>query len=277
MRMIRIKQFSRLLFFIIYFTASTLYLSGCGDKNKETLGKGQNNKEIVVSAAASLSECYTEIARNIKQEKNINVILNFGGSQSLASGIEQGANVDVFASANTNYMNKLKDKNLIEEDKIFAKNALVVCKNSKSNIKVESLKDLGNPSVKLIVGDKTVPVGEYFYTILENSVKENIITEAEKSNIIKNIRSNELNVKDVVGKVLLGEGDVGVVYKTDINDSNKNDLHLIELKEFGMLKAEYPIGILVNSTKEEAAREFVNYMINGSGKEILKKYGFIVE
>ncbi len=79
----------------------------------------------------------------------------------MVTSIEAGAKVDVFASANVKYIDRLNEKGMLAKDKIFAKNILVACKNIKSKVEIKSLKDLGNSEVKLIVGDKTVPVGSY--------------------------------------------------------------------------------------------------------------------
>lgn len=272
-----IKKISRLMFLVITIIFSATYLLGCGDKKIEKMSEQPKKTEIIVSAAASLSESYTEIAKKIKEEKNIDVVLNFAGSQSLVTSIEAGAKVDVFASANVKYIDRLNEKGMLAKDKIFAKNILVACKNIKSKVEIKSLKDLGNSEVKLIVGDKTVPVGSYFYTALDNSIIENNLTEEERYRIIGNVKSNELSVKDVVSKVLLGEGDVGIVYKTDVNDANRHALEIIEFEEFKKLKTEYYLGIVSTSTKKELAEVFVDYTTNGYGKEILKKHGFIVE
>lgn len=271
------KAIKKFIFFNICLFTCMFFLVGCQNENKKIMVQDENSTEIIVSAAASLSESYTEIAKKIKEEKNIEVVLNFGGSQSLAAAMEEGAGADIFASANTKYMDKLKEKGLISEERIFAKNGLVLCKNNKAKVSVAALSDLSNSEVKLIVGDKVVPIGSYFYDSLDKAIKENKISVEEKDAIIKNIKSSEMNVKDVVSKVLLGVGNIGVVYKTDINDSVRKELDIIELEELSDIYVEYPIGIINSSNKKEVAKEFIDYITNGNGKEILKKHGFTVE
>lgn len=245
-------------------------LNGCGaQKPKE--------KSVTVFAAASLTECFNEVGKEIKSDKNINAVFNFAGSQSLVTSIEQGTKADVFASANTKYMDKLKEEDYVSESVIFAENNLVLCKNKKSNVVIDKFEDLSKPEVKIIAGDKSVPVGNYFHKALDNQLSDKKIGQDTYTNIMNNIKSNELDVKSVVSKVALGEGDIGIVYKTDINENNKQDLDIIELKEFENLKVQYPIGAINKSENSESAKEFIDYLTSDKGKEILKKYGFKVD
>lgn len=230
--------------------------------------------KITVFAAASLTESYNAIGKEIKKDKNIDVTFNFAGSQQLVASINQGANVDVFASADTKNMKTLTDAKKVDKDVVFAQNQLVIAKNKSSNVSITSLKDLGKDGVKLVVGDKSLPAGNYFYKALDAAKADNTIDQATYDKIIKNIKSNELNVKDVVSKVKLGDADAGVVYKTDA--TNQKELEAISDKEFSKLQVDYPIAIVSDSKNKEAAQQFIDYVTKGKGKDTLKKYGFTV-
>ncbi|AOR24759.1 molybdate ABC transporter substrate-binding protein [Clostridium taeniosporum] len=241
-------------------------LNGCGaQKPKE--------KSVTVFAAASLTECFNEIGKEIKKDENIDVVFNFAGSQALVTSIEQGSKADVFASANIKYMDKLTKEDYVSDSVKFAANNLILCKNKKSSVVVDKFEDLSKPEIKIIAGDKSVPVGNYFHKALDNQLAEKNINEDTYKNIINNIRSQELDVKSVVSKVALGEGDIGIVYRTDVNENNKENLDIIELKEFEDLKVQYPIA-KIKSSDNENANEFIKYLTSDKGKEILKKHGF---
>ncbi|QAA33624.1 molybdate ABC transporter substrate-binding protein [Clostridium manihotivorum] len=247
---------------------------GCAAKGKESKAAALEKKEITVFAAASLTESFTEMAKNFEKQKNIKIKFNFAGSQDLASSIKAGAGADIFASANKKYMDDLTKENLISKSNTFTKNTLVVCKSKKSSKDIKDLKDLDKDGVKIIVGDKSVPCGSYFYTALDSAVKGGMLKAEEKDKILKNVKSQELNVKDIVAKVQLGDGDVGIVYKSDITEANKKDLDMIKIDEFSKLNVEYPIGIIKSSKNSSEAETFVDYVNSQEGKTILDKYGF---
>ncbi|MCR3761748.1 molybdate ABC transporter substrate-binding protein [Clostridium felsineum] len=230
----------------------------------------KSNKKIVVLAAASLTESFNEIATNFKKDTGISVSFDYAGSQQLESLINQGTTADVFASASTKNMDNVKNSKLVSSPAIFVKNKIVVCENKNSKIKISKLSDLGQSGLNLVIADKSVPVGQYFYKVLDS----NNITSEEKSHILNNVKSNELNVKDVVSKVLLGEADAGIVYKTDINKQNMSKLNTIDLKEFNSITAKYPISVINSSKDKSSAKRFINYVMSNKGRTILKNHGF---
>ena len=272
----------KLTILIISILLVAMFSAACG--NTTAQNQASNNatnatqappKKITVFAAASLKESYTEIGKQIKKDKNIDVEFNFAGSQQLVASINQGVNADVFASADTKNMKTLTDAKKVDKDVIFAQNQVVIVKNKSSKASINSLADLGKDGVKLVVGDKSLPAGNYFYKALDAAKADNTIDQATYDKIIKNIKSQELNVKDVVSKVNLGDADAGVVYKTDAN--NQKELQVITDKEFSKLQVDYPIAVVSDSKNKTAAQEFVDYVTTGKGKDILKQYGFLVK
>lgn len=266
---------------IISILLVAMFSAACGKTTAQnetannTTGNQATPKKITVLAAASLTESYNEIAKEIKKDKNIDVELSFAGSQQLVASIEQGAPADVFASANTKYMKTLKDEGKVENDVIFAHNKLIIAKNKSSKAEINSFKDLAKDGVKLVVGDKSVPVGKYFFTALDNALADKTIDQATYDKINANIKSKELNVKDVVSKVNLGDADAGVIYKTDAN--GQKDLEVIDVNEFSKLQVDYPVGIVKDSKNKDTAQEFIDYITTGKGKDILKNHGFTVD
>ncbi|GFP76022.1 molybdate ABC transporter substrate-binding protein [Clostridium fungisolvens] len=266
---------SKLVVALVGLVAVAINVLGCSKESKNITNN--NDKKIMVFAAASLTESFNDIGKKFEEDKKIGVIFNFAGSQALAQSINQGSPADIFASANTNYMDELKESNKVDDFKFFAENKIVICVSKTSKISVSNFKDLSKNDLKLIIGDKTVPVGSYFYKVLEEQKQKNLIDAHTYDAIKSNIKSNELNVKDVLAKVVLGEADAGVVYKTDINKANKDKVYLVETSEFNNIKVQYPIAKLKASKNKEEAEEFITYITEGKGKDILKKHGFEIQ
>ena len=215
-------------------------------------------QELTVFAAASLREVFQNIALAFeKQHPNLKVHFNFAGSQDLRVQIEQGAKADVFASADWKHMKALATQGLVAEPTVFARNlpVVVVPKN--------------NPA--LVIGAPEVPIGAY---------TENIFTAAEKlqgkvfaEKVRANVRSRELNVRQVLTKVAMGEGDAGIVYKTDAL-TMPDKVEIIDIPASINVVAEYPIAALKAAPHADLARDFVKLVLSKEGAKVLGAAGF---
>lgn len=242
-----------------------------------TAANKENKEEINVFAASSLTESFTEIKELYEMSNaNIKINLNFAGSQALKTSIENGEKADIFVSANLKYMDDLKAKGFLKDYKVFLHNRLVLVKNKNCTFSVKVLKDLSYDGISLVVGDKSVPVGSYWEKVLSNGMEDGTISAEERAKIDANIKSRELNVKDVLSKVLLGEVDFGVVYRSDITKGNEDKLEEIELAAFSKCDVEYPIAILKDSEERPEVNKFYNFLISDEAKEVLRKYKFVV-
>jgi molybdate transport system substrate-binding protein len=268
---IKLKKALSIVLLITFFCL----LAGCGG-NKVSSGKNEEN--ITVFAAASLSESFTELAREFGRQEGygIKVDFNFAGSQTLVTSLESGVKADIFASASLNYMDELKNKGLVSKYEIFLRNRLVLIKNKRSEFHIGELKDLASKGMRIAVGDKSVPVGMYWSKSLDTALKDRTIDQNEKNEIESNIKTKELNVKDVVGKVLFDQVDVGVVYATDLTQSNSSKLEAIELPVFEKHIADYPIAVIKSSEQRASVNKFYEFILSEEGKKIFEKYKFIV-
>lgn len=258
-----------LLIILIFIQAGCSSTQGAG-----TQGQIQ---EITVFAAASLTESFTELASDFEKQEGgkVKVVFNFAGSQSLKASVENGAKADIFASASTNYMEDLKKGGFVDNYSIFAKNSLVLIRNKNSKYAVAKLNDLSAEGIKIAVGDKSVPVGMYWEKAFEAASKDGSITAEEKSSIDNNIKTKELNVKDVVGKVVLNEADAGIVYKTDVTAGVADKVEEVDLTVFSQFSSLYPVAVLKNTENMKEAQKFYEYLLSDKGKAILEKYKFI--
>src|SRR5690348_11058000 len=155
---------------------------------------------LTVFAAASLTQVFPQIDKRPRYQ--------FAGSDQLAFQIQQGARVDVFAAASPKYPEQLYQQGLVEKPIPFATNTLVLIVPRSNPARIHSVLDLARPGVKVVIGDPGVPVGSYTRTVLSNL--------GISAAVMKNVVSQETDVKGVLGKVLLGEADAGFVYATDV-------------------------------------------------------------
>jgi molybdate transport system substrate-binding protein len=239
-------------------------------------GFAEEPKELFVFTAASLTGAFTEIGHLFEKETNISVAFNFDGSQALRTQIENGAYADVFASANTKQMNALKKDGLMNNSSIsiFTKNKLSLIIPKDNPAKVHNLTDLTTPGLKIVVGTKDVPVGDYALQIINKLGNDSAYGPDYKTKVLANIISQETNVNYVVTKVALGEADAGFAYVSDVTEDLAAKVDKINIPDEYNVIAEYPMGLLKESKYPVEAEEFMNLVKSVEGKAILEKYGF---
>jgi molybdate transport system substrate-binding protein len=226
--------------------------------------------EILVSAAASLTDVLKEISTGYQKKSKHTVRFNFGPSNGLARQIEEGAPVDLFFSADLPQMDNL-DKNARLESgtrKNLLSNQLVIIVPVDSKLTISSPKDLLKADVKKIALAETssVPVGVYSSKYLTDEglwdqVKPRVVP-------VQDVRATLASVES-------GNVEAGFVYKTDAAVSKKVRI-VYELPIEKGPKILYPAAIVKGSKRKDAAREFMNYLQSPAAKDTFKKYGFVV-
>jgi molybdate transport system substrate-binding protein len=237
--------------------AALLLVAGCGDD--ATLEGAGDRPELVVSAASSLKEVLGACAPRFG---DADVKLQFAGSDDLAAQIRQGVPVDVFAAADTKLPAALADEGRLEPPVAFATNRLVLAVPADGD--VGGLEDLERAGVKLVVGAEGVPVGDYTRAVLAR------LGPARRDAILANVRSNEPDVKGVVGKLTQGAADAGFVYATDVAAAG-DALRAIDLPD---ATATYGAGVVAGSDEPEAAEAFVDDLLAGGCHDALVAAGF---
>ena len=228
---------------------------------------------LKVFAAASLTDAFTEIGKNFEAANpSVTAIFNFAGSQALRTQIEEGAPVDVFASASGKEMDALLTGKFIAEGmpQIFLTNKLVVILPPDNPAGLEKLEALANPGIKLVLAAEEVPVGNYARQALD--LMNGSFGTDFKDKVMANVVSNEDNVKQVVAKVQLGEADAGIVYTSDAVAAP--DLKTVEIPLQLNVIARYPIAALADSTNPDLAQAFVDYVFSPESQAVLQKWGF---
>lgn len=249
--------------FIVALVFSVL-LAGC-DRTGGAGAESSNGRRLTVFAAASLTDAFTELGAAFETaHPGVEVTFNFAGSQLLATQIELGAPADVFASANRAQMARVRDAGCVGEPVDFATNRPVIIVPSGNPAGIERPVDLAREGVKLVVGAPTVPIGEYS----RRALAELGILAAARANMV----SNEEDVKQVLGKIMLGEADAGIVYRSDVTPQVADKLTIIELGTPGVV-ARYPIVVTTASPNPTLARSFIRFVL-GRGASVLRDAGF---
>lgn len=236
--------------------------------------RAADQKTITVFAAASLREAFESAAVAFTKKTGIAVVFDFGGSDTLATQILQGAPASVFASANEKQMKKIADAGLtLSMPQTFARNTLVAIAPAGS-VKVRSLSDFSRIGLAVVLAAPTVPVGTYARTALAKMNAHLGYPADFSATVEKNVVSNELDVKAVATKIALGEGEAGIVYATDVTSAIAPKLRVIALPPEAAVDALYPIAALKSGPDAEASRAFVDF-IQHEGRPYLKERGFL--
>jgi molybdate transport system substrate-binding protein len=241
---------------------AALVVSGCMAK-----ARAEDQREITVFAAASLREAFEDLAKTFEAKTKVKVRLNLAGSQELRTQIEHGANADVFAAADQKHMDALITGKLADNPRVFARNTPVVIVPKGNPAKVGAFDQLPKAK-KIVIGVPEVPIGNYTLQILDKAGAE------FKEKVLANVASRELNVRQVLAKVTLGEADAGVVYKTDAM-AGKDKVEIIEIPAKVNVIAEYPVVVLSKAPHAAAAKAFVDLLLSGDGQKRLAAAGFV--
>jgi len=230
--------------------------------------RADDSREITVFAAASLRESFEALAKTFEAKSpGVKVHLNLAGSQELRTQIENGARADIFASADQKHMAALVKANLVTAPRVFARNTPVIIVPKGNPGHVASFEQLINAK-KIVIGVPEVPIGNYTLQILDKAGAD------FKQKVLGNVVSRELNVRQVLAKVSLGEADAGIVYKTDAMAS-KDKVEIIEIPAKVNVIAEYPVAVLAKAPEAAAARAFIDLLLSADGQKRLVASGFV--
>lgn len=240
-----------------------------------TSGASALTGKVSVFAASSLTEAFKTIAVEFrKANPGVTVEFNFAASSALATQIDQGAPADVFASADMANMMKLTERSQIEGTPLtFANNAPVIIVPADNKAGIASPKDLARAGVKLVLAGPDVPIGSYARQIIDRLAATPEYGATYQDATLKNLVSNEQNVRSVLTKIELGEADAGIVYKTDALVS-KEKVKTIAIPDAANVVAVYPIGVVKTTKNRGAATAFIAFVTGAQGQAVLKAAGF---
>jgi molybdate transport system substrate-binding protein len=212
---------------------------------------------FTVYAAASLTEVFPKIDPSARY--------SFAGSDQLALQIRQGAPADVYAAASPKYPQLLYHDGLVRKPITFATNKLVVIVPKSNPAQIHSVYDLRRSGVKVVIGDRGVPIGAYTRQLLDALG----ITDA----VMPNVVSQETDVKGIVGKVALGEADAGFVYLTDARPVASKVTKVL-IPAWAQPSIRYQLAVVSSTPRRVEARSFIRKVRSKRGRLLLKRAGF---
>lgn len=236
---------------------------------------GADDREtLTVFAAASLTQAFTEAAAAFeRQHPEYSVRLSFDGSQRLRVQMDHGAQTDVFASADPRQMRLAGESgHLAGAPMDFATNSLAVAVSGKPGVDVRSLGDLAGDNVKLVLAFPEVPAGRYAREVIDLLADDPEFGPQYSANLLKNVVSQEPNVRGVLQKVALGEADAGFVYASDLLLTD--DVLALPVPPKANVAAVYSVAVLRDAANRESAEKFVRFLASAKGQGILKTHGF---
>ena len=220
--------------------------------------------EITVSAAASLTDSFTALAKAFRvANPKVKVRLNFGSTSTLVAQIRSGAPSDVIAAADLASVAKLVTSgHVVIAPRVFARSSMAIAVKPGNPKKVKSIRDLSRLNTIAMCG-KAAPCGVYASTVLARAgviVKESNITRG-------------VDAKATLGAVVTGDADAAIVYKTDVLSAGKT-AQTVEISASSNVKAAYGIAAVRGSKNGSLAKAFVDFVLSEQGWKILKGFGF---
>ncbi len=209
-----------------------------------------------VFGAASLADVLPRFDRAARYQ--------FGGSDQLAFQVREGAPADVFLAASPKYPQELFAARLCSRPVAFATNTVVLIVPRANPARIRSVRDLGRDGIRLVVGAKGVPIGDYTRKLLAN---------LGLSSVLRNVVSEEDDVKLVVAKVALGEADAGFAYRTDVKPVGNRVLR-IALPPAAQPTVEYQACVPTASKQKAAAQRWLKRLVGKDGRARLRAAGF---
>jgi len=225
---------------------------------------------IDVYAASSFIDVFNDIRDQFELEHpEIGVRVNYAGSKTLRSQLENGAEADIFISANIKHYEALYQQGIITEGHHFIQNEMVLITPVDGPVIIESLEDL-TKDLKLVLAEENVPAGDYARQVLKNLNKKYGIDYFDR--VHQNLVSSESNVRQVLMKIELGEVDAAIVYRTDAQ-SSEAPIQVLEIPSEYNVVGTYCVGITEES--DSGIRLLFDYILSEEAQNISLKYGFL--
>jgi len=247
---------------------------GCGSRD----ASGGRDR-LTVFAAASLKSVLDRAETTYEAaHPGTALTISTDSSSALETQIEQGAPADVFLSADTTNPKKLVDKGLAGGPAVtFAGNQLTIivagAGAGAGTAGITSPADLARGGIKIVAAGDGVPISTYAKQLIDNLAKQPGYPADFAARVAANVVSKEDNVRAVVAKIELGEGDAGIVYGTDAKASTK--VATVPVPDAANVSVAYAGVVMKASTNASAGRAFLDWLAGPEGQAILASFGFL--
>jgi molybdate transport system substrate-binding protein len=266
------KKSNRVYFtFLTAFTVLAILLSAASTVLAE------EEKELTVYCGAGLTGAISEIAEIYENESNMTVKFNFDGVPALRAQIEEGAYADVLVSANVKHMKALQSEGFMDNQtvQIFAQNKVAIIVPNDNPANITNFTDQAHPGVKILMGTKELPAGDYALQVLDKLANDSEYGPAYREAVLANVVSQETTVNRVVSKVALGEADAGFAFISDVSPQMVGKVARVLIPDKFNVVGDFPVGVLSQSRYPAESKAFIDEIMSEDGQTILDKYGFI--
>lgn len=250
---------------VVVTVTSALVLAACGTASVSNPAPTPDalTGDLTVFAASSLTSAFNTAEKVLEIDSpGFKATYSFAGSQDLVTEITNGAPADVIATANTDTMAQLTAKELVETPQAFCQNKLEIAVAPGNPLNIKTIADLNNPGVKLVIGDPSVPVGEY-------------VTDIEASDSIHFTPvSLQLSDAAVLEQLESGDANAALVFVTDIIGA-AGKVTGIPIPAAQNKIGTYEIAAVKASSNLTAAEAFVTSAVSGAVQEELLSAGFL--
>jgi molybdate transport system substrate-binding protein len=253
----------------------TLLLAGCSPGTASPrVPDSSTGARLTIFAAASLQGSMRAAkAAYETSHPGTTLTVSTGSSAALETQIEQGAPADVFLSADTtNALRLVTDGSASGSPVVFARNELTVIVPPDDPAGVRTPADLARPGLRIIAAAESVPITKYAEKLVENLGRQPGYPAGFAAAYAANVASREDDVKAVVAKIELGEGDAGIVYATDAAASAK--VRAIAVPAAANVPAMYAGDVVKASPHQAAAAAFLHWLAGPDGQAVLSRFGF---
>ncbi|RSN53662.1 molybdate ABC transporter substrate-binding protein [Amycolatopsis sp. WAC 04182] len=239
--------------------ALALAATACGSEAAPQEGA----RTLTVFAAASLTESFGALGKRFEaQNSGVTVKFSFEGSSALVQKLTQGAQADVFASADKANMDKAAKAELIDgQPSVFATNRLAIAVGKGNPKGIKGLADLAKDGLTVVVCAPQVPCGSAAKKVQQSS------------GVALKLASEEQDVKSVLAKVRTGDADAGLVYVTDATSAAAN-VDKVDFPEAAGAINDYPIAVVKDAPQAQLAGLFRDFVLGAEGRNELAKVGF---
>lgn len=250
--------------------AGALALAGCAPATPSSTA----SPVITAFVAASLRDAMAAVGPAYAEATGVQIETSADASTALRVLIEQGARTDVLLSADTKNPDTLLAGGLVIGSVVpFAQNSLAIIVPTSNPAGIRSALDIGRPGVKIVAAGEGVPITGYADRLVEQLGADTSHRGAFVAGYAANVVTREDNVKAVVAKIELGEGDAAIVYATDALAAT--GVLVIPIPDGLNVLATYAGVVPTTALHPDAGGAFLNWLAGPSGQAILARFGFI--
>jgi molybdate transport system substrate-binding protein len=252
-------------------------LTGCGGGSSGSGSVAEGEEQggtLTVLAASSLIDAFGELGKTFKeQNEGVTVRQSFESSSTLLTQIQQGAPADFFASAAQEEMDTaVKDGLVAGKPEVFVKNREVVMVPRDNPANIESLSDLAELDVKLVLAQKDVPAADYAVEILGKANAR--YGDDFERDVLSNVVSREADVRASVNRVVVGDADATFGYASDYTPDIRDRVKVVPIPPDLNIIATYPIAALKDAKDPGLAKKWVDLVSSEEGQRVLEKWNF---